>query len=935
MPEHQPQVDEVFDEALRRAAGQDRARYLNEVCGGDLELTRRVERLLKAVSEAGSFLETPARDPSPTIDQSPVEGPDAVIGPYKLIEPIGEGGMGTVWMAQQTEPVKRVVALKLIKAGMDSKQVLARFEAERQALALMDHPNIAKVLDAGTIPFQIADCRLQIGKTGPSNLQSEICNLQSPGRPYFVMELVKGTPITKYCDDKHLSVRERLELFGDVCRAVQHAHQKGIIHRDLKPSNILIAPFDGKPVVKVIDFGVAKATGQRLTDATLFTGFGAVVGTPEYMSPEQAETNNQDIDTRSDIYSLGVLLYELLTGSTPLTKKRVKEAALLEVLRVIREEEPPKPSTRLSSTEELPSISAQRQMEPAKLTKLVRGELDWIVMKALEKDRNRRYETANAFAMDVQRYLADEPVAAGPPSAGYRMRKFMRRHRGPVLAASLVMLALVAGIVGTSWQAMRAEQGWRAETERAEGERRAKLDAQVAQEKEAEARRAAQGAEKQARDSEADYMAFSRFLVEDVLCAPRPQKQLGGRGINVTVKQALLEAAGRMTERFRGQPRAEAVARHDLGVTFRHLGELAAAEEQLRTALDLRCQILPPADPTTLNTQNSLAVLLVERGKADEAIPLFEDVVKWRKAKLGPDHAHTLATMDNLANAYRTVGRLPDALPLFEETLACMREKLTTNHPDTLTAMNNMAVAYGDAGKLHEQVAMLENCVEAARKVFGPDSPGTLTGMNNLARAYWGVKRADQAIPLLEKVVELRMGKIGPDHPHTLTSLHSLGIMYTRCIVGPDFKPCYLTRLPALRKRLPADSLVWVAVTAATADQLLDDRNYSAAEPLLRECLAAREARQPNAWTTFHTKSRLGEALAGRQKYDDAESLLLAGYEGLKRCEATIPQERRVCLTQALEGLVQCYIAWGKKDQTDNWRKRLDAHNRKVAESAR
>jgi serine/threonine protein kinase/WD40 repeat protein len=437
----------LFVELVANVLPEEWDARLADLAGGDAELRRQVARILAAHRDAGSFLESPAPALGATIDDPITERPGAVIGPYKLLELIGEGGMGTVWMAEQKEPIQRRVAVKVIKAGMDSKQVLARFEAERQALALMDHPNIARVLDAGTIPFQIADCRLQIEKAGYANLQSEICNLQLPGRPYFVMELVKGTPITKYCDDKHLSVRERLELFGDVCRAVQHAHQKGIIHRDLKPSNILVAPFDGKPVVKVIDFGVAKATGQRLTDATLFTGFGAVVGTPEYMSPEQAETNNQDIDTRSDIYSLGVLLYELLTGSTPLTRKRVKEAALLEVLRVIREEEPPRPSTRLSSTEELPSISAQRHTEPAKLTKLVRGELDWIVMKALEKDRNRRYETANGFALDLQRYLADEPVLACPPTLGYRLRKFAQRNKAALTTAALVGAALVAAVV--------------------------------------------------------------------------------------------------------------------------------------------------------------------------------------------------------------------------------------------------------------------------------------------------------------------------------------------------------------------------------------------------------------------------------------------------------------------------------------------------------
>jgi serine/threonine protein kinase/WD40 repeat protein len=457
---HSPNIDDIFLAALDRENAEQRSAFLDEACAGNADLRRRVDRLLDAQAKNGSFLEAPAPELRPTVDQSSTETPGTVIGPYKLLEQIGEGGMGTVWMAEQKEPIQRRVAVKVIKAGMDSKQVLARFEAERQALALMDHPNIARVLDAGTTGDRGQGLGVREDredKRGTLSLIPNPCPLTpAEGRPYFVMELVKGTPITQYCDDKHLTVRERLELFGDVCRAVQHAHQKGIIHRDLKPSNILIAPFDGKPVPKIIDFGVAKATGQRLTDATLVTGFGAVVGTPEYMSPEQAETNNQDIDTRSDIYSLGVLLYELLTGSTPLTKKRVKEAALLEVLRVIREEEPPRPSTRLSSTEELPSVAAQRHIEPAKLTKLVRGELDWIVMKALEKDRNRRYETANGFAMDVQHYLADEPVAACPPSAGYRLRKYVQRHKVPVLAGSSVLLALVVGIIGTTWGLIRA-----------------------------------------------------------------------------------------------------------------------------------------------------------------------------------------------------------------------------------------------------------------------------------------------------------------------------------------------------------------------------------------------------------------------------------------------------------------------------------------------
>src|SRR5262245_39909659 len=427
---------DLFIESLQKTDPADRIAYLDAACAGDEVLRGRVLQLLAQHEKNESFLldapvPLPHVPPNATIDQPIIEDAGTLIGPYKLLEEIGEGGMGTVWMAQQTEPVKRLVALKLIKAGMDSKQVIARFEAERQALALMDHPNIARVLDGGATDV---------------------------GRPYFVMDLVKGVPITRYCDEHHLTPRQRLELFIPVCQAIQHAHQKGIIHRDLTPSNVLVTLYDGKPVPKVIDFGVAKAAGQSLTEQTLVTGFGAIVGTLEYMSPEQAEINQLDIDTRSDIYSLGVLLYELLPGTTPLQRKQAKEKGILASLRIIREEETPCPSARLSTVEELLSISARRQTEPKKLTKLMRGELDWIVMKALEKDRNRRYETANAFAADVQRYLADEPVQACPPSAWYRFGKFARRNRAALAAAAIVVLVVTAA-VGVSaaliWQANR------------------------------------------------------------------------------------------------------------------------------------------------------------------------------------------------------------------------------------------------------------------------------------------------------------------------------------------------------------------------------------------------------------------------------------------------------------------------------------------------
>jgi serine/threonine protein kinase len=453
----------IFLHAIGLPSPADRAAYLDEVCRDNPTLRAELDALLAAHDRLGSG--PPPTGPEPAcVDPAESKATEScpqstetvgavLAGRYKLLEQIGEGGMGTVWLAQQTEPVKRLVAVKLLKAGLDSKQVLARFEAERQALALMDHPNIAKVLDAGTTDAPLSPRGRGVGGEGF-------------GRPFFVMELVKGVPITRYCDEQRLTLRQRLEVFVPVCQAIQHAHQKGIIHRDIKPSNVLVAHYDDRPVPKVIDFGVAKATGQQLTEETLHTRFGAVVGTVEYMSPEQASLNQLDVDTRSDIYALGVLLYELLTGSPPFSRKDHEQAGMLEMLRVIREEEPTKPSTKLSTVQGLPTLAANRGIEPAKLTRLVRGELDWIVMKALEKERGRRYESANGFATDAQRYLADEPVLAYPPSAWYRLWKFVRRNKGAVLAAAAIFVLLLGGLIGTTLGLLQA-RAQRGEKEKA------------------------------------------------------------------------------------------------------------------------------------------------------------------------------------------------------------------------------------------------------------------------------------------------------------------------------------------------------------------------------------------------------------------------------------------------------------------------------------
>jgi serine/threonine protein kinase/formylglycine-generating enzyme required for sulfatase activity len=497
VPVDPSRLEAVFLAALEAHDASQRAEIVCAQCAGDSELRRRVEALLHAHERTGDLPGVGTVDfggeREVTFNSSTASAGKFIAGRYKLVEEIGEGGMGTVWFAEQMQPVRRRVAIKLIKPGMDSRLVLARFEVERQALALMDHPNIAKVLDGG---------------------------VSEQGCPYFVMEFVKGVPITDYCDDARVDIEGRLRLFVQVCQAVQHAHQKGIIHRDLKPSNILVCLYDGQPVPKVIDFGLAKAMYQPLTDKTVYTAHGFMVGTPLYMSPEQAEFNNLDVDTRSDIYSLGVILYELLTGTTPLDRQRFKEAAWHEMVQLIKEEEPKKPSTRLSGSGTLPTVAAQRGLEPAQLTRTVRGDLDWIVMKSLEKERSRRYETANGLARDLERYLVDEVVEARPPSARYRLQKFVRRNRGLVSAVSLIVLLLVGGITGTAWGYIRSLQAQEAEAIRAEGERLAQLEAEAQKIKAEAAAAAERAANERAQKTEQKQQAeYAANLVDELFKA--------------------------------------------------------------------------------------------------------------------------------------------------------------------------------------------------------------------------------------------------------------------------------------------------------------------------------------------------------------------------------------------------------------------------------
>ena len=566
MPEQTMTAREIFLFAVERHQPGEWPSYVDEACGGDEELRSRVWRLLDSHQELGTFNDD---EPTSAIAGAANEAPpSSVIGPYKLLEPIGEGGFGVVYMAEQTEPVHRRVALKIIKPGMDSRQVIARFEAERQALAMMDHPNVSKVLDAGTT---------------------------ESGRPYFAMELVKGVSITKYCDEHKLSVRERLELFLPVCQAIQHAHQKGVIHRDIKPSNVLVARYDDRPVPKVIDFGVAKATERRLTEKTVFTHFGQIVGTFEYMSPEQAQLNQLDIDTRSDVYSLGVLLYELLTGETPFDGERLRSAAFDELLRIIREEDPPRPSLRLSTSGMLAETATNRHVEPKRLSSLVSGELDWIVMKALEKDRTRRYETATALGADIEHYLADEPVDACPPSSVYILGKFTRRNRGWLSTAAAVLMTAFVGLGASTYLIAR---------ERDAAEESARREAIAAEEADRERKRA----EENLRQSRAAVDRLFTRAAEELVNVPHMTE----------VRRALLEDAAEFYESFLEQKsdnleiRMEmARAYQRLGFAYEFLGRHEDAVEVTRKAT-LMYEQLANEHPTRSNYRIQLADSLNE-----------------------------------------------------------------------------------------------------------------------------------------------------------------------------------------------------------------------------------------------------------------------------------------------------------------------------------
>lgn len=869
------------------------------------------------------------------------------IGPYQIVRQLGEGGMGIVYHARQSQPIRRDLALKVIKPGMDSKQVIQRFESERQALALMDHPNIARVFDAGTT---------------------------QTGHPYFAMELVNGVPINRYCDTKRLTVRQRAELLIPVCRAIQHAHQKGIIHRDIKPSNILVGEVDGAPVPKVIDFGLAKALGQDRSGASvMLTTIGTVVGTFDYMSPEQAETARQDVDTRSDVYSLGAVLYELLTGFTPLDRERTARAGYFELLQQIATQDIERPSQRLRRSSGA-EIAERRQTDAGDLPRLLDGELDWIIMKALEKDRTRRYETANGLARDLERYLAGEPVEAAPPSTAYRMRKFLRKHRTWIFTAAAFAVVLIAGIVASSVMTIRA-------------------------------RRAEQEAVRQRNVA----AAVNEFLQKDLLsqASARRQREPGAKPDPDLRVRTVLERAARTIEgKFATQPALEAAVRLTIGAAYRDLGLNAEAAPQIERAVDLRRRVLGPnhrdtfaalaelgrlyesqgkyaegealysdlvekerralgeSDGETLSAKFGLArmqylegkydkaeavarqlldareraaqediettaamVLLAgietERHKHDEAEALFRKAMDIQRRTLGPEHPDTLKTMNDLSLLYQELKRYGEAEVLQNQAIEVLRRVDGPEHPDTLAAMSNLAVTYSEQHKYAESEAENREILAISRRVLGPEHPSTLITRNNLAFAYKSLGKYKEAAELDAGTLASFQRSLGPTHPNTLASNSNLA--YDHFLMG-DFGEAdrlYRNVYEARRKTLGIKNPSTLGTAYGLALCVYSEGKYREAEELAREQLAVYEAGSPESWMVYRSKSLLGAALAGERRHAEAEPLLVQGAEGLLRHESEIPVRPGMSdVDRAVGWVVRFYRDSGKPAEAAKWEKR-------------
>ncbi len=745
---------------------------------------------------------------------------------YVLESKLGEGGMGEVWVARQTAPVKRRVAMKFIKLGMDSRAVLARFEAERQALAILDHPNIAKVLDGG---------------------------LTRDGQPFFVMELVNGTPLTKFCDEAGLTLNQCLEMFVHVCMGVQHAHQKGIVHRDLKPSNILVTMIDGKPAPKIIDFGIAKATGGKLSDESLLTDFGAIVGTLEYMSPEQAGFCGQDVDTRSDIYSLGVLLYEMLTGVRPISSQRLQNAAFTEMIRLIKDEEPPRPSTCVSTDNSLPSLAALRHIEPHRLMSMLRGELDWIAMKCLEKDRNRRYATANGLAVDLQRFLAGEAVEARPPSSAYRLAKSMRRHRRTVASAGLLLVSLLGGFAGTSWALLRARS-----------------------------------AEKDARQQSERAVAVSDFLTEDLLGQASPE--LNPRSEQVTVEQLLDRSAKSLDNKtaLDQTPEVKAEILVVLAATYQALGKYSKAVEFWKRAIDLYQKSTDTLkSQRTLEATQGYGSALLDNGAYSQAEMVLLEVVQQRLAESGAEHTETLLSKNNLALAIAHQERIDEAEKLLREVLETRVRIFGSNRPETLQVASNLAGMLSEKGDFSQAEKLYRQAIEGYQSQAMIDSPNAMACENALITNLIRQRKLAEAKSLLMETIQRRVRVLGAQHSETLGSRTNLAYVLNEMGDADgsvrEVQAVYDTAMqeygPTYSETLTAKNTLVLALRGA--------QRWDEAIQQARELIELRKAApKENGLTLMIATNNLGWVLEGKGDLEQAEqayseSLRIAADNGL------------------------------------------------------